>query len=143
MIRDIVMDPYAAKNNTNSKSLEAFVRLGQACVIEEWSTDTIRSIRDSLMSFRNQKPSLSQTRKDSQETSAVQNDEIQVEKSNKSIEKANIPVAIVKPMSESGEMAKNSEKQFDHVQSIRKKYGIGIELNEQSRTVTESLKGKK
>ena len=30
--------------------------------------------------------------------------------------------------------------QYEHVKSIRGKYGIGIELNEQAKNVTESLK---
>jgi hypothetical protein len=31
--------------------------------------------------------------------------------------------------------------QNEHIESIRRRYGIGIELNEQSKTVTDSLKG--
>jgi hypothetical protein len=38
-------------------------------------------------------------------------------------------------------VTEDTANQQEHVESIRKRYGIGIELNEQSKSVTESLKG--
>lgn len=34
-----------------------------------------------------------------------------------------------------------NQDQFKHIHEIRERYGIGVELNEQTRTVTNSLKG--
>jgi hypothetical protein len=56
-----------------------------------------------------------------------------------SIEELVDTIEILKEAAESCD--NDTESQREHVESIRRRYGIGIELNEQSKTVTESLKG--
>lgn len=147
VIRDILMDPDAMLNNVFSKSVQNLVNLGRVCVIDEWSVETIRSIQTALKSAYHPYE-LNDNQNDSpKQTKEVTKPEQVSEKATMSqsldlTPKQSVPVAIVRPMSEVGNETDLNQIQFEHVQAIRKKYGIGIELNEQTKTVTESLKGK-
>ena len=143
------MDPGATSNNVFSKSVQNLVNLGRVCVIDEWSLETIRSIQTALKSAYH----LHEEQNDNQNDSPKQTKEVITKPENvtetatmsqslDSMPKQSVPVAIVRPMSEIGNESDSNQIQFEHVQAIRKKYGIGIELNEQTKTVTESLKGK-
>lgn len=48
---------------------------------------------------------------------------------------------IIPSSSPSLEINLSEQARLDHVNSIRRRYGIGVELNEQSQAVTDSLKG--
>ena len=124
----------------NDAKIGYFVRLGKQCAINEWSASHCTSIIGILAT----KPKSLAT------TSLVVLETHQsIESSTEEIKEQQAKELVNSVISSSSDEVKVTEQQsiisltnqYEDVKSIRERYGIGIELNEQTKSVTESLKG--
>lgn len=134
MIREMLYRPEML--NDVSKTIRSYIHLGQSCAIKEWSKDSLRIIREILSSKAQEEiivPTLAVDKNQDDKTNPVErkqtNEITPIKQAIKPIQ-----VAVVHPLNEKGQ-------QFAHIQSIRQRYGIGVELDDQSRAVADSLKG--
>jgi hypothetical protein len=123
--------------NDVSKTIRSYIHLGQSCAIKEWSIESLRIIREIVSSKAQEEivaPTLAVDKNQDEKTNMVERNQSNEIKPIKQAIKP-IQVAVVHPLNEKGQ-------QFAHIQSIRQRYGIGVELDDQSRAVADSLKGK-
>ena len=149
-IRAYLDNPHFLSN----EKINFFVKIGQHCAIDEWSLSNCESIVKILATksksmLRHVTPVIqheTQYKIEKEEESTPQ--ENQTESGVENL--ITIEETPVNDKPDSGEelSCQKDEKsmltltdQYEHVKSIREKYGIGIELNEQTKNVTESLKG--
>lgn len=135
VINSFLEDEFFINEN---KKIKFFIKLGESCSINEWSQSSLESILTKLKispqtTFKYE-PTITNSMSSMIVNSAAQTElklcEIKAEDSNLFI-----------PLNPIVSQIEDSEGQYEHIQSIRKRYGIGLELNEQTKSVTESLKG--
>ncbi|RNA18989.1 hypothetical protein BpHYR1_038870 [Brachionus plicatilis] len=117
---------HSAVTNQSNDRINWFVRLGNQLCIPDWSINSLENY---------QKLPAQPTTKNLDKN--VETDQID------KVECFDEPLEVVtekKKVIEKFEIL-NSTNEFGHVNCIRKRYGIGLELNEESRSVTESLTG--
>ena len=105
----------------SSEKLLQLSKIGEICSINEWSLDFI------------QKPSVNVTK-----NVEILNLKPILETKNEIKEETLIPL---KEIIETENDFDNENSKYEHVMEIRKKYGVGLELDEGTKVVTDSLKG--
>ena len=133
MIREMLYRPEML--NDVSKTIRSYIHLGQSCAIKEWSNESLRIIRE-IVSSKAQEEIVAPTLavdKNQEKTNPLESKQTNEITPIKQTIKP-IQVAVVHPLNEKGQ-------QFAHIQSIRQRYGIGVELDDQSQAVADSLKG--
>lgn len=109
--------------------LRRLIQVGEACSITEWSVENHTQLVKKKLEY--EMPSKSVVL---ESVIKLQEDELK---------KQEIDINAKPLVSKSNEVLTcgDDSNEYEHVVSIRKRYGIGIELDEQSRSVADSLKG--
>ena len=128
-----------AKGNNRSKELKEFVRVGELCSISEWSLKNAELLNKAELEEITTGKFKDNNSKEVQIKSAldleVRGEIVGVHEQREASLKSLVNEVMI--TDEDG----GEGDEFKHVASIRKRYGVGIELDEESRSVADSLKG--
>ena len=124
---------YFVLENYSIDRVNWFIRLGDQLAILDWSKSSLENFKN--LSIKEAKDSSNK-------------DKVHIVKSNEFVHET---IIIDEPTMELSSFQSiqirqdddllNCTNEFGHINSIRKRYGIGLDLNQESRTVTESLTG--